>query len=424
MVPYNFGGTAEGLPFADDGAVREGYAAPMWKLARKLGRPHPLVMDVTTALSFAVVSALLGHEPPPVNSWAALDGPGYLLTCLVNLPVVARRHAPVAVCVFVCAGWVWFIAAGYWPVVNCLAPLLALYTVASLRPVRAAAGCALLVSGVWVFAGLMAEESSMATVLAQSVVFTLVMCRFGVAARVSVERNDQLAALTEQLRREQEEREQRAVAEEKGRIARELHDVVAHHMSVISVQAGMAGYVFTTDPETARDALRTISDTTREALEEMRRMLLVLRASPAEPESYAPMPRLERLGDVADRVRGAGVPVELRVVGEPRPLAQGVELCAYRIVQEALTNVLKHAPAARAEVLVEYEPHQLTVRVMDDGDRTVQATIAPSGGHGLIGMRERARLYGGTVVIGPRAEGGFSVRLTLPTSAPAGREPV
>jgi signal transduction histidine kinase len=332
----------------------------------------------------------------------------------------------VAVLTFICLAWTAFIAAGYWPVVNSLGPLLAVYTVAALRANRTTVVCAGLVGAVWMYGGWMGAQSSMATVLAQSIVFPAVLCRFGFTARESAERAERLAALTEQLRHEQEEREQRAVAQERGRIARELHDVVAHHMSVISVQAGMAGYVFTADPATARDALRTIADTTSEALEEMRRMLLVLRAGltePEEPESYAPMPRLARLSDVVERIRGAGVPVELRVEGEPRPLAPGVELCAYRVVQEALTNVLKHAPTARAEVLVEYEPHQLTVSVTDDGDRTVPATIAPPGGHGLIGMRERARLYGGTVVIGPRAADGFSVRLTLPTSAPGGQRP-
>jgi signal transduction histidine kinase len=190
----------------------------------------------------------------------------------------------------------------------------------------------------------------------------------------------------------------------------------------------MADFVFTSDPDTAHSALSTIADTSREGLEELRRMLAVLRTGPEEPArddtalSYSPMPGLDRLGDMAERVRAAGVPVELDITGEPRPLPPGVELCAYRIIQEALTNVLKHASPAHATVLVEYRPHYLTVSVTDDGRRRSDpATIAPASGHGLIGMRERARLYGGTVNIGPRAEGGFGVRLTLPTSAQADR---
>ncbi|MFD8075384.1 sensor histidine kinase [Streptomyces sp. NPDC059718] len=390
------------------------------------------LVDVLLAVGFTAASMLLGHERPP-GDWMRLDLFGYALTALVNLPVAVRRRAPAGVCVFVCAAWTLYVAAGYWPVVNSMAPLLALYTVAALRPVRTALACAVLTGGVWVYAGLTAAQSSMATVAAQAVVFPLVMCRFGRSARVSGKREERLARLTEQLRTEQQDRAREAVAEEQARIARELHDVVAHHMSVISVHAGMAAYVFRTSPETARGALDTISDTTREALQEMRRMLKVLRAGPGEPEegwaSYDPMPSVTRLGEMIERVRAAGLAVELRIVGEPRPVAPGVGLCAYRVVQEALTNVLKHAPLARARVLVAYEPHRLTVTVTDDGTgigpgsgsgappgRSDPATIVPGTGHGLIGMRERARLYGGTVDIGPLGEG-FEVRLVLPTSA-------
>jgi signal transduction histidine kinase len=323
--------------------------------------------------------------------------------------------------------WAGYVAAGYWPVVNCLAPMLALYTVAASRPLRTAFACAVPTGAVWLYAGCTAAKGSVPTVIVQSVVFGLVMIRFGHAARLSAERGDQLAVLSERLRREQAERSRRAVAEEQGRIARELHDVVAHHMSVISVQAGMAGYVFGSDPGAAHDALRTISDTSREGLEELRRMLAVLRTDgPGDdgpgPASYDPVPGLGRLDEMAGRIRAAGVPVELTVTGRPRPLAPGVELCAYRVVQEALTNVLKHAHAARAEVVVAYGARQLSVTVTDDGGaggRTDPDRIPPGAGHGLIGMRERARLYGGTVDIGPRPEGGFGVRLTLPTSASA-----
>nr|WP_234044979.1 histidine kinase [Streptomyces adelaidensis] len=384
------------------------------------------LVDVGLALAFTAASMLLGHEQVPAPGWEPLDSSGYALTALVNVPVAARRRAPVAVCLIVCAAWTGYISAGYWPVVNCLAPMLALYTVAAARSPRTALGCAALTGGVWMYAGLTAQESSMATVTVQAVVFPLVMCRFGHAARVSAERGDQLAVLTEQLRREQAERARRAVAEEQGRIARELHDVVAHHMSVISVQAGMAGYVFGSDPGAAHEALRTISDTSREGLEELRRMLAVLRTDgngdARGPASYDSVPGLGRLDEMAGRIRAAGVPVELTVTGRPRPLAPGVELCAYRVVQEALTNVLKHAHAARAVVVVAYGVRQLSVTVTDDGgskERTDPDRFLPGAGHGLIGMRERARLYGGTVHIGPRPEGGFGVRLTLPTSASA-----
>jgi signal transduction histidine kinase len=134
------------------------------------------------------------------------------------------------------------------------------------------------------------------------------------------------------------------------------------------------------------------------------------------------MPGLARLGELVERVRAGGIPVELRVEGTPRPLAPGVELCAYRVVQEALTNVLKHARDARATVELVYRRHQVTVEVTDDGQGVIQDRVGTGGGHGLIGMRERAKLYGGTISIGPRSGGGFAVRLTLPTSAQAARQ--
>jgi signal transduction histidine kinase len=395
-------------------------------------------VDAGLAVAFTVVAVLLGMEPPPPgHGWHRMDAVGFALTALMNLPIAARNRWPVGVCLVVCGVWALYVADGNWPVINSPAPMLAGYTVATLRPMGTAVACAAVSSVVWWYAGWTAQESSPASVTAQSLVFSALLLRFGRAARLQAEQARQLAAMAEQLRAEQEDRARRAVAEEQSRIARELHDVVAHHMSVISVQAGMAGYVFGSEPDTARAALGTISDTTREALEEMRRMLKVLRADGDEPAggtaSYDAMPSVDRLGEVVERVRAAGVAVELEVVGERRPLAPGVGLCAYRVVQEALTNVLKHAgPQARATVRVAYLPHSLEVTVTDDGagpsapvsgaDRSVPATSVPRGGHGLIGMRERARLYGGAVEIGPRAEGGFGVHLTLPTSAVAVRE--
>ncbi|MFI9580350.1 sensor histidine kinase [Streptomyces sp. NPDC052236] len=388
-------------------------------------------------MAFTAVSVLLSREPPPSSEWQTQDALGLTLTCLINAPLLARRKAPVVVCTVACSLWAVFIALDYWPVVNSMGPALALYTVASLCPLRPAVVCTVLVGAVWAYAGIRAEQGSMATVAAQAVVFPAVACRFGIAARISTQRAERLAELARQLRHEQRDRARRAVAEEQRRIARELHDVVAHHMSVVNVQAGMAGYVFDSAPDTARGALRAIAETSHEALGELRRMLTLLRTGPdnvrdgdrADSEEgnagdtpYAPMPDLARLGEVAERVRAAGVPVDLRIEGEPRSLAPGVQLCAYRVVQEALTNVIKHAPSASATVRVEYRPGELLVHVTDDGrrDRSLPANIPPSSGLGLIGMRERARLYGGAVDVGPRAEGGFSVRLILPTSASAG----
>ncbi|NGN63733.1 sensor histidine kinase [Streptomyces sp. A7024] len=383
-------------------------------------------MDVALALGFLVCALLLGEQRPsegypPLSAW------GYVLTCLINLPIAVRRRRPVAVCAVICLLWAAYVGAGFWPAVNSLAPLMAIYTVASMRPLRTAAGCAALVAGVWIFGGVVSPRGSMPAVVAQAAVFPSVLVRFGARARQSAERGERLAELTAQLRREQDEKARRAVADEQARIARELHDVIAHHMSVIAVQSGLARYVFRTDPATAADSLAVIEDTSSEALEEMRRMLTLLRSgvigSASGDEPYTPMPALDGLGEVVERVRAGGVPVELSVRGEVRPLPPGIELCAYRIVQEALTNVLKHARPASAQVSVLYLPHQLQVSITDDGVGAVSATPVDERvtgtGHGLIGMRERAKLYGGTVAVGPRPEGGFGVRLTLPTSAMA-----
>ncbi|AZM54992.1 two-component sensor histidine kinase [Streptomyces sp. WAC 01529] len=384
-------------------------------------RMRPLVVDALIAAALTTVAVLLGQESVR-QGWPALDATGYALVALANLPAVLRGKAPLAVLLFIHSVWIVYVTAGYWPVLNTFAPMLALYTVASLRPARVSLPCAVLLGAAWIYAGLVTDGSTMTAVVAQAIGFPLVIWRFGYAARRTAE-------LARQLKREQDERARREVAEERGRIARELHDVVAHHMSVISVQAGLATFVFGSDPATARAALGTIAGTSGEALEELRRMLRVLRAE--EPGDggdgdgtggdgpAAPMPGLARLGEMVERVRAGGVPVELRVTGTPRPLAPGIELCAYRVVQEALTNVLKHAHGASSAVELVYRERHIEVSVSNDGQGVIQDRVRTGSGHGLIGMRERAKLYGGTISIGPLSEGGFAVRLTLPTSARA-----
>ncbi|MEU3740734.1 sensor histidine kinase [Streptomyces sp. NPDC032198] len=375
-------------------------------------RMRPLVADTSIAVALTTVAVLLGQESAK-QGWPELDVRGYVLVALVNVPIVARSRAPLTVLTVVYLAWIAYVTVGYWPVVNTFGPMLAVYTVASLKPPRVSLPCAALMSAVWIYAGAISEGATMASVIGQAIGFPLVIWRFGHVARRSAE-------LARQLKREQDERARREVAEERGRIARELHDVVAHHMSVISVQAGLAKFVFTSDPATAHAALSTISGTSGEALEELRRMLRVLRArEEGDGAPDAPMPGLARLGEMVERVRAGGVAVELRVEGTPRQLAPGVELCAYRVVQEALTNVLRHARGAGALVELRYQPHHVTVSVTNDGEGVIPDRVGTGSGHGLIGMRERAKLYGGTISIGPRSEGGFAVRLTLPTSAQA-----
>jgi signal transduction histidine kinase len=204
-----------------------------------------------------------------------------------------------------------------------------------------------------------------------------------------------------------------AIADERSRIARELHDVIAHNVSVIGLQAGAAERVLALDPERAREPLRAIQDSARDSVHELRRLLGILREGEEQPAQLTPQPRLAALPLLLEQVRTAGVDVDLHIEGDPAPMPPGVELSAYRIVQEALTNVLKHANATRADVQLRFGDRSLELEVTDNGTGAdVNGT-----GHGLIGMRERAALYGGTVSVSRRPEGGFSVRAVLPREA-------
>ncbi|MGP8300020.1 sensor histidine kinase [Streptomyces inhibens] len=230
----------------------------------------------------------------------------------------------------------------------------------------------------------------------------------------------QLEEKAARLEKEREAQARIAVAAERARIARELHDVVAHNVSVMVVQADGAAYVLDAAPEQTRQALETISGTGRQALAEMRRLLGVLRTG-EQPEGgeYVPQPGVEQLTDLMDQVRGAGLPVDFRVEGEPRPLPSSVELTAYRIVQEALTNTRKHGgPDVGATVRLSYKDDDLDLLVEDDG-RGAQHELYEEGGadglgHGLIGMRERVGMVGGSLTAGPRPGGGFRVSAVLP----------
>jgi signal transduction histidine kinase len=222
------------------------------------------------------------------------------------------------------------------------------------------------------------------------------------------------------LEREQEEEARRAVAREQARIARELHDVISHNVSVMVVQAAAGADVFEAQPARAHSALTSIEATGREALTELRRLLGVIRTDEGSDASFAPQPGLERLDGLLDQIRAAGLAVELTVEGRRSPLPPGLDLAAYRIVQEALTNTLKHADASRARITLRYGAAELEVDVLDDG-RGPAANGAPGGGRGLVGMRERVALYGGRVDAGPRAEGGFLVSARLPLSGEAPR---
>jgi signal transduction histidine kinase len=214
------------------------------------------------------------------------------------------------------------------------------------------------------------------------------------------------------LEREREAEARAAVAEERARIARELHDVVGHSVSVMTVQASGVRRLLHPDQEREREALLVVEQTGREALAEMRRLVGVLRR-PEEAPALAPQPSLEHLDRLVQQARESGLAVDLRVEGEPAQLPPGLDLTAYRLVQEGLTNALKHANATRADVVVRYGDGEVELLVSDDGAGSSEGNVDGSG-HGLVGMRERVDVYGGELEAGPRPEGGYALRARLP----------
>ncbi|MGY1810604.1 sensor histidine kinase [Blastococcus sp. SYSU D00669] len=239
-------------------------------------------------------------------------------------------------------------------------------------------------------------------------------------------RADQVLALAERARRAEADRELRdrqAAAEERGRIARELHDVIAHSVSVMVRQAEGGRYVAARDPAAAAAALATIADTGRTALTDMRSMLGVLDAGDGASAGTGPQPTLDDLPDLVERVRASGQPVRLRVEGAPQPLDRAAHLAAYRLVQEALTNVVKHAgPDVEAAVTLSWSPRALRLEVTDSGGPARPATGNGPDGRGLVGMRERLQLVGGRLSAGP-APAGFAVVGEIPTAGPVGGRP-
>jgi signal transduction histidine kinase len=329
--------------------------------------------------------------------------PAFPLATLTVAPIALRQRAPVATMAVIAGALTAYTLFGYGDPPNSgIGLLIAMFTVATLRPRRVAA--VLWLASMTVLAVACVTDGAPLgwSVIGQSTVQLLGAWVLGESTRRWGERTERLA-----------ERAARAVADERVRIARELHDVVAHHMAVISLQAGVAQYVIDSDLPTARQAITTVGDTSREALAEMRRLLDVLRLE--DGEDLAPQPGLAALDDLVDRTRGAGLPVDVVVTGRARPLPPGPDLCAYRVAQESLTNALKHAGPAAVRIDLDYGERTLTLKVTDDGSATGPHRESPTA-HGIRGMRERAELYGGVLTAGPADAGGFAVVVRLPMS--------
>jgi signal transduction histidine kinase len=242
---------------------------------------------------------------------------------------------------------------------------------------------------------------------------------FWLLARAVRTRTRLTEALHETALQAEEAREaaaERAVAEERRRIAREMHDIVAHSVSVMVVQAGGARAILDRDPARSQEAAARIEETGRAALAEMRRLLGILNA-PDGHATLAPAPSLGSVGALVAGARAAGLPVRLSVEGDPRPLPAGVDLAAYRVIQEAITNAIKHAGASETDVCVRYRDADVELEVSDRGPAAPSATALAGAGHGLIGMRERVRVFGGELSAGQRDGGGFAVRARIPLHA-------
>jgi signal transduction histidine kinase len=402
-------------------------------LAARLGR-NPILADTLLALGLTAVSIVT--IAGGAGDFGRIEPVSLVLVLLQTLPLALRRVAPVPVFVVTVGALVGQGLFAESTFNSSIGGLVALFTVAErcdrrtsiAAALAAAAGItALILVKVGVPAGLSG--------LVQSLLSVFVAWLIGTWAQ---ERRRYIGSVEERAERAEHEREARAalaVTEERERIARELHDVVAHHVSVIVIQAGAALRSLDPRPEDARTALRAIDASGRQAMTEMRRMLGILggartSGSPSPDGAaavtadgrLAPMPGLGRLGELLEHVRATGQRVELTVTGTVRPLDPGVDLAAYRIVQEALTNTLKHAPGGHVTVTIGYGTALLAIEVIDDGGRgrTTADGLGHEGedGRGLIGMVERTALFGGTLEAGRHGRG-FRVAARIPLETPS-----
>jgi signal transduction histidine kinase len=353
---------------------------------------YRLSLAASVALSAARALPLVVSLSRPLAGWWLLLAAS-ALTALVAEPVSSAEPWP-------------------WPVTSVFALVVVLVVVGLRAPRR-------VLVELWLLLGLLSTAAWLAVPdrrdwqgLSTMIVVSAITLLLADAWR---ERGETGRRLTEQEQISQAERARRVLLEERARIARELHDVVAHHMSVIAIQAEAAPYRVPDPPGELTGSFAAIRANALQALEELRRVLGVLRAERdrEDGDEVAPQPTLDRLGELVAGVRGAGVAVETAVSGTPRPLPPGVDVSAYRIVQEALSNVMRHAPGAEVRVEIAYAPAALRLCVVNGPPRAAPSTL-PGPGHGLLGMRERAAMLGGELTAAPTSGGGYAVTAVLP----------
>jgi len=384
-----------------------------WRMAVSK-RMRSLAADLLLAAGLTALSVVSAHGDS--SRGAHVPAPAYSLM-LGFLPAIAlRRRWPGSTFTLMALMQAGLVVLRTQPSADVVAWLVAPYSAAAYasRRVRlaiaAGAGVALVLLGLPVGHGWAQRGNAV-----QLIVIGAGAWIAGTVVRSRRAAAEDVRQLADRLEREREEHARRVAAQERLRIARELHDIVAHKLSIVVVQAQAAQRV--ADRARATRVMATVEETGRSALEEMRRLLGVLRASSDEPElsSEGPQPGLSALDSLLEQVRAAGLPVALTLSGEQVPLPDALDLSAYRIVQEALTNALKHAGPAHASVRLRFAADLVEITVADDGQGG--PALVPGSGHGLTGMRERAALLGGALEAGPQPGGGFLVRVTLPISS-------
>ncbi len=371
-----------------------------------------LLALIAAGLSLVSLAGKISQVPSDdqVVPFLEADGLGLGLVLLGTLPLAWRRQAPLPVLAVTAISTLLVESLGYPPPPLPFAMLAALFTVAEVGSFRVSAAAAgAVVAGLAVAAlagsGTFTDDKLLAYML--SVVATWIA---GYWLQLSRGRAAQLEQIADLERQALAARTRLAVEQERERIARELHDLVSSSVCLIIGQAGSARRQCSAQPEPVRQALAAVEATGREALTELRQLLRVLGTEDPAAE-HVPRPRLDDLPELLARVDRAGLPVDLTVLGEARPLPGAVDLAAYRIIQEALTNSLRHARAARAAVLLDYTAETLEVRIGDDGQGTARDTVA---GRGMTGMHQRTTLLGGNLTIGSGKLGGFELAITLP----------
>jgi signal transduction histidine kinase len=384
-----------------------------------LARRRALAVDVLLALGvllIEVLGLLLSERVGRSADWRAPDALAYLLLAAGPAALLLRRRWPLGVLAVTLACGLAYAARTYPEGPSHFAVFPALWTVALTVPRRrawlAATLTAVAVAGAELF--LYGETMFDGEPLYAAVTVFAAMW-WGEAVRARRAYVAELRDRAERAERTREEEARRRVDEERLRIARELHDVVSHTIGVISVQAGVAAHLLERRPDKAAESLAAIRQASDEALGELHAMLGVLRERDGDGGTpLAPAPGLAELDALVAQAAGAGVEVQVSLEGAPRPLPAAVDLACYRVVQESLTNVVRHAGASRAEITVRHDDGRVVVEVTDDGRGPNGSGNGKSGGQGIVGMRERARSLGGTLEAGPRPGGGFRVQAVLP----------